>query len=358
MAEGWLKQYGHLQKLLISHPDINIDQKTVLIPVELRQEYFQLIEDIRESFIRQFLMDLLAGSMVTAECFRAAREHTLRTINLECITVTRQADEFLEDPGYVISRIVNSNLTDLVKGLTDCDSFEVDTIAEVAGRLEDLIGLSYEKYIILSIINMLGPKEMLGVCLPKPTAHQLVKYSSAVKKEPPRAIKTTVLKLTDEQYPVLGVPDFIISASKSDNYVAFRSNFVRPHWFVSEHKSEPEWYPINDVNSALSSDLLLVFFDDSADGLAMIADAESLRRPGIVITCQVQKDWMNEGKIQKLNFQHNAFKPTLGSFVISKEPVDKGKLEGLDENIRVLEVGFDQSKLEPIINAMSQAIIA
>ncbi|MBN1370152.1 MAG: hypothetical protein JW954_07960 [Dehalococcoidaceae bacterium] len=358
MAEDWLKQYGYLRKFLKTHPGINIDHKTVLIPVKLRQEYLQLMDNIRESFIRQFLLGLLADCIVTVGCFDTARAHAIQTISLEYISVTGEVDEFLTDPGQVTSRIVNSNLTDLVKGLTDCDSFEADTIVEVNARLEYLLGLSYEKYIVLTIINMLDVKEVLGVCLPKPTAHQLVKYSPVVKKEPPRAIKTTILKLTDEQYPVLGIPDFIISASKSDKYLGFRSNFIRPHWFASEYNSKAEWCCINDIDSALSQELSLVFFDKSADGLAMIADAELIRRPDLVITCQAQKDWMNEKKIQKLNFQYNTIKPTQGFFVISKEPIDTGKLEGLNKGIRVLEVGFDQSRLSPIINAMNQLKIA
>jgi len=354
MAKNWLNEYDALRQFLKSHPDIKIDQKTVCVPAELRQEYFQLLDDIKASFIRQFWTGALTDSVVIAERFTAVCELVMKKIGLERITVTGEVDSFLASPVQYVTSAVTSNLTDLVKGLTDCDSFEADAGTAVNARLESSLGVAYEKYIVLAVINMLGTTEVLDVPLPKPTAHQLVKYSSVEKREPPRAARTTVLKLTDEQYPVLGVPDFIAAVSGQVEHLAFKSSFIRPHWFASEHQNEAEWYRINEIDSALSSDLLLVFTDDSADRLAMIADAELVRRPDMVIVCQARKAWINEEKIKKLNFQHNTLKPINGSFLVLKETAGDRILEGLDEGIRVLEVGFEQAKLEPIISVMSR----
>jgi hypothetical protein len=42
----------------------------------------------------------------------------------------------------------------------------------------------------------------------------------------------------------------------------------------------------------------------------------------------------------------------LGTFIISQEPVAEQGLEGNEESIKILTVGFDQPKLEPIISAL------
>lgn len=45
-------------------------------------------------------------------------------------------------------------------------------------------------------------------------------------------------------------------------------------------------------------------------------------------------------------------KPTLETYIVTKEPVPEQGYEELEEDIQILNVGFDQSKLEPIISVL------
>ena len=45
-------------------------------------------------------------------------------------------------------------------------------------------------------------------------------------------------------------------------------------------------------------------------------------------------------------------KPTLETYIVSKEPVPEQGYEELEEDIQILTVEFNQSKMEPIINAL------
>ena len=87
----------------------------------------------------------------------------------------------------------------------------------------------------------------------------------------------------------------------------------------------------------------------------MVSDFKKICKLDMVLMCKYQKNWIDKEELEKIRFQHEALKPALGTFIISKEAIPRQALiDSLTEqNIHFLTVGFNQLTLEPIINALT-----
>ena len=65
------------------------------------------------------------------------------------------------------------------------------------------------------------------------------------------------------------------------------------------------------------------------------------------MVCREQKDWYEKEELEKIKIYHNSLKPTLGTYIVSREPMPELKaVESGRIVFHILTVGFDQSKLE------------
>jgi hypothetical protein len=115
---------------------------------------------------------------------------------------------------------------------------------------------------------------------------------------------------------------------------------------------------------------------------------EKICVPELIIECMGKKEWAEKDGLEKVKLHHDILKPKLGTYIVSREPVPKevvkdlvrGKFseeiprepspeqkqptrsepgaEALDEpeiqakDIHFLSVGFDQTQLTPIVEAL------
>jgi hypothetical protein len=118
----------------------------------------------------------------------------------------------------------------------------------------------------------------------------------------------------------------------------------------------------------MGSNVILVYMDKRLEELSLIADSKIICRPDLIIECVGLKKLFNEKSLAKMKKYNEDFKPRLGTYIISNEPVIEKMSEGQvadiisnepvaekipedkEKDIHFLSIGFDQSKLEQVIN--------
>ncbi len=156
-----------------------------------------------------------------------------------------------------------------------------------------------------------------------------------------------------------------------------------------------EWYYrsslTRDYGEAVRWPDLMVYASDELEDLALVADYSRICRPDIIIECLEQKDWYQAGGLERVKLTHAMLKPKMGTYVVSLETVPEAALteilpqpvaveptpqpgteaaapegdaeesapeaasaepEEREPAIHILTVGFDSSKLAPIIDAL------
>jgi hypothetical protein len=137
-------------------------------------------------------------------------------------------------------------------------------------------------------------------------------------------------------------------------YVSFRSEVGQSMATASDASDNKEWYPIDSV-AVPEFGLTLVYLADKPDEISLVADAKRICRPDIIIECRGQRGWFEKEGSERVKFLPNSLKPTLGTYIIPIESVPVDKHGEFQEGIHILNVGFDQSRLGPIISALSKS---
>jgi hypothetical protein len=118
----------------------------------------------------------------------------------------------------------------------------------------------------------------------------------------------------------------------------------------------------------MDSDVIFVYSDKTLTNLSLIADSNTVCRPDLIITCVGSKSSFSDNDLTKTRKYSEDFKPKLGTYVVSNKPLIEEKiqekkatlvssesetqsvLQDRRTDIHFLPIGFDQSKLEHIID--------
>ena len=353
MVNSWQHEYEVLKDFVAKKYQIKIEVDRTSIPGEVRPEFYRLFNIVRSAFIKQNFQSLLDEAGILIKNYLQAKKEVTELLELDSITVSTNLGNFLSNPQSSTERILYISLFDLLKGKLDIKSFRQKVVREIDLTFREFSKLGYEKWVLLSLLKLLDPDKTLQVSLPQPSSHELVKYPPTSKKPVPPAQESKNLSFVNQLCPVLTVPNFIVHLAGVGKYFAVRSGFIRPIWVTSNASKAREWYPLDSM-VALESGLTLIYIDENPEEISLVADRNKVCRPDLVIECMEQKGWFEKEGLEKVKLYHNSLKPRLRTYMVSKEPVlEQGQGE-LVEGINLLTVGFEQSKLGPIVSALMQ----
>jgi hypothetical protein len=271
----------------------------------------------------------------------------------------------------------------LLKGKISAESFEQEATRTIERSFGPLYRAGYIKWVGLSLARLLEPDKAFHVASPV--------WDDAVDGEPnyyetraapPEESRHLRFGFGQKGIPRFVVPDFIVHSAKIDSYVAVGSALGRAYWGAANASKKREWYPLKAVKkeiygpAGLKPDLL-IYIDDRPQDVALIADADKICRPDLTIECREQKDWYEKQGLDEIKLHYDSLKPKLGTYVVSRElvseqaykelmpeevskgsaseqeqkPTQEQEPEKQGAKIYILTVGFDQSKLAPIVDA-------
>jgi hypothetical protein len=380
MPNNWHKAFDELKEYIAKCPDIEIGMNAICISADVRPEFYRLFNAVRAKLVEDNFPLFLEKGHLLSKNWVDISQSVMDELKLESIDVPDSIRWFLIDPSDGLVRTLYDPLFDVFKGKRDIVTFEQDAVKIVADEFPKLFREGYKFWAIMSIFNLLSIDKVYRVPIPEhndPTMADMVDLKPGLHKETvpdPRA--TNKISFVYDNVCTFLVP-IILHSTRLDLNTAFRSDFREARWTSRLPSTQQEWYSISDIvkdygQSKLWPDLVIYANTDYKE-LNLIADHFQIARPDIMVEFREEKDWYEKEGLEVIKHHYNALKPRLGSFIVCRESVSEStikmfaqELMGLPVaegenikttaqpalNIQLLNVGYDKTKLEPIIEAI------
>ena len=394
MTSSWYKEYTRLTDFIAKHPEIEINASRTRLPGNIRPDFYHLFDAIRTTFVEEELLNSLNEALILSNNYLITEHEVKHLLGLDDVSMMANLIRFLKNPSDELIRGLHGLLLDLIKA-----KISVETFKEKASRnTKDLFGylypLGYEKWVIFSLVKLLEADKSFRVIVREVNSGDEKKIRKGFLPEDkvPLPKESTIISFEHGMSPIFIVPDFIIYSAKINRYIAIRSGCSKATARASNAIDKRESYQLDSM-VALEPSLSFIYVADNLEDISLVADAEKIYRPDLIIECMGQKDWFEKGLLEKVKYNNNVLQPKLGTYVVSKErppqqaynefikiqaydksaPEEKFiepktkqdskgsiqkqelelsqelELEKQEERINILTAGFDQHKLEPII---------
>src|SRR5665647_558735 len=103
----------------------------------------------------------------------------------------------------------------------------------------------------------------------------------------------------------------ILRSEKLKKYIAIRIEPTSATWTATNASEKNEWLPIN-INTPFMPGMILVNVGESPWDLALVADAEKLRRPDAVVICEGLEGWYETEWLDELLLSQEILQPKSG----------------------------------------------
>lgn len=351
MSENWRQAYTELTDFITNHPEIKIKPSVVKIHETVRPEFNQLFWTTREVFLKETNKALIDEAEVLSKKYLQVEKEVIKLLGLERIALFPPIDNFLHNPIDALIKELRYPFFDLLKGRIDITSYEEKASSILISYFDSFYQRGYEIWMVLSLIKLLEADKSFRVDADEFDDDEYFAHGPAGEVRVPKPEELRVLSF--KHNPIIGilVADQIVYSAKYGYYFSFRPHIVEPIGEASEKSKQREWLPL-PVRTIIDigHNVILVYTDKELEELSIVADSKFVCRPDLIIECVGLKKLFNENSLAKTKKYNEDFKPKLGTYIISNEPVVEKISEDKETDIHFLSVGFDQSKLEQIIN--------
>ncbi len=352
MPNGWQEVYSELTDFIAEHPEVEIGMSVVSIPGNVRPEFYRLFNTVRTAFIEERFPNLLNEATVLNKNYLKVEQEVTELLGLDDVSMVVSLRRFLHDPIELIRGLFDP-LFDLLKAKIDIEHFEQKMSRNIETNFRDLYWLGYEKWAVLSLVKLLEADKSFQVILREPSPQEeVIMRTTSPKEQVSTPQESKCLVFQHKPTVRLTVPDFIVHSAKVSRYIALRSELERALAVASNASEKREWYPLDYV-VALGPGLTIIYVADNPEELSLVADAKKICRPDLIIECREQKDWYEKEGLEKVKLHYDSLKPTLGTYIVSRQPLPEQASAELVEGIHILTVGFDTTKLVPIVDALT-----
>jgi hypothetical protein len=402
----WRQNYSKLQEYIAQHPQIEISLTGTCIPDEVRPEYYRLFDEVRSSFVREaFAAELIEAAPLSA-AFMSAEKSAVSGLKLQSVIIDKNVRWFLEDPTDGLTRRLFDPVYDLVRGVVDTQGFEQKSSHFIRGLIQKYTRQGYVQWTALSLVPLLAPDQAYTVPMVDESIDTYLasndvgqarfddtaaSFQGRFTQMIPDVFPAQWLALDSSHFTPLLVPKIIFHSTLLDTFVAMRTDYhlVTHNAFeLFRNIKTMEWNKIKDVKRKYGPhqwwpDISLSIHEDPAE-LRISADATFIMRPDVIVDVMETADWYKNDGLDLVKRHCEIFRPRFGCFVVCREAppetaapqeglaqtaaagagtaptpeeksADAGLLSELPDNIHLLNVGFDATKLEPIIAALAEA---
>ena len=351
MSENWRQAYTKITDFITNHPEIKIEPSIVRIHETVRPEFYQLFKVAREAFLKERNKALLDEAEVLSKKYLQVEEEVIELLGLKRISLFPRVDGFFHNPMDELIKELNNPFFNLLKGRIDITRYEEEASNILVSYFDSMYQQGYEVWMILSLIKMLEADKSFRVDVDEFDDDEYFKHGGGIEVPVPNPEE--LREISFKHNPIIGVlvADQIVHSAKNGQYFSFRPNIVEPEGEATNKSTQREWLPL-PVRTIMDmgSNVIFVYTDKRLEELALIADSKIICRPDLIIECVGLKKLFNENRLDKVKKYNEDFKPRLGTYIISNEPVVEKISEDKETDIHFLSAGFDQSKLEQIIN--------
>lgn len=352
MGNSWQSDYTHLKEFVEKQPGIEISSETVVLPEDVRPEFYRLFDMVQISFIKEYFPEELEKGYFLSRKWLEVQGDVTKTLNLEAITLPAGSSWFFDDPLDGLMRGLFDPLFNLLKGKITPDVFEQTASKIIIGDFTKYFREGYQRWATLALIKLLLPDELYSVPTidyHEPSESEGGPVPGSYVKEVPEVVETRIISFEHDLYCSFLAPKTIIHSTKLNCFVSFRPDFYDIRWKARLLSEKQEWYRIADIKkefgiNQLWPDLIIGMADDKAD-LVLTADYFQISRPDMIVDFREDGEWFQREGLAIVKRHYNVLKPRLGSFVVCREAVPEAALKELEAG-RI--VGADAAESEQV----------
>ena len=377
MQLNWRQVYSELTDFIARHPEIKIGDNVIRIPNDYRSEFYSLHKKTRTVFIEEKTPDLLKKSKALSKNYIKVEEEVAQSLELQGISVAPSLARFLHHPIDQLIQESFNPLFHLLKGQIDIEKYEAVASQNIETFFKSLYRSGYEKWVILSLVKLLEADKAFHVIPEEVTEEDTMKHGGLIDFKIPAPEESAKISFRRETEVGFMVPDLIIHSAVANNYLSFTSEIIKAWALATNASNKREWLP-GDSTVVFEGGIILVYVDKNLEDLSLVTDATRTCRADLIIECREQKDWYEKEGLGKVKLHYDKYKPRLGTYIVTIEPVpeqvhtdlisekafaettskqspDPAGRQEFDKNspqIHLLTVGFDHTKLKTVINAL------
>jgi len=356
MSDIFGQAYEDLLIFIRNNPEIEIQEFATSIPEHVRREFYLRFNAARKAFVDERFPGLLPRAAELQQNYAEAERDLAGFIVWEETPETNRIQRFLYDVSDGMIRELFDPLFDLLKGKESLDGFVQTGTAKISANWPALFQGGYEKWVVLTLVNLLAPDRLLRVdARPLKQGERAKSAAYAPWDDVPPPLDAKDFYFSQPRNAVLSVPDFILHSIKLNRFIGFRSEFRDGLYKGLNPSQKRDWLPLDtDLQLLLESGPTLVYVADEPEQIAMIADATRFSRPDLIMLCLDTKETERERALEMLGRMDERIVPRIGCLGILTEPWPEPV--GSDARIRFLNVGFDPSRLREVIATLTEAI--
>jgi hypothetical protein len=163
MSNSWQKAYSGLKEYIAGNPIIEIGKNVIAIPGDVRPEFYRIFDTVRVTFLKEKFQTLLDEAVPLSKNYTEVGQEVTKSLGLADIKVSASLNWFLNDPVNGLIRLLFDPLFDLLKGKIDADTFEHVASINIENSFSKLFRSGYEKWVVLSLANLLAPDKAHAV---------------------------------------------------------------------------------------------------------------------------------------------------------------------------------------------------
>lgn len=364
MRDNWQNKYSKLTEFVSRQSGITITENLVSIPNSIRADFYSRFDDVRRTFIEQSLPVLLEQATELSKHVTQVKLTAMQQVELESITFPDRLDKFIEEPLDFLTRDIFDPLFDLMKEKIDIGTFSEIACNNIYNTFMELYPRGYEKWVELALLLSFKADRFYQFAEQEVSLYDEHRAAGVVREEVAVPKESVTMMFRDRPDTAFMVPDYVIHSSLLDKYVSLRGDINQPLANAVDACTDREWLALDTLANVWPSfdfkGLTMLYLATDAQAISLVADKKRLCRPDIVIKCQAFEDWQVGDALDEIKRQHEALKPILGTFVISRHNIEstdwKKTSEAIDSNIHFVESPFVHENLNPIVQACRDTV--
>jgi hypothetical protein len=337
MGNLWQRDYENLKLFIVKNPSIEITSECVMLPGEVRPEFYRLFDLVRTSFVKEKFVQELENGYVLSKNWLETSGEVEKNLNLESIANSAGAKLFFNDPLDGLIQGLFDPLFNLLKNKINPTLFEQTATQVVRDDFNKYFRTGYRRWVIITLIKLLLPNGIYSVPV-KDFNDNTVSggdYNPGVHEvNVPEAVSTRVISFEHDLMCSFLAPNVIVHSTKLGCFVSLREDYYEPQWKARFPSSKQEWLSVKDIKKEfginnLWPDILINMADDISD-LVLTADYFMIARPDVAVDFREEGDWFQKQGLDPVKRHYNVLKPILGAFVVCRETVPEAALKELE----------------------------
>ncbi|MDR0311939.1 MAG: hypothetical protein LBJ21_10165 [Acidobacteriota bacterium] len=342
---AWKKEYARLREYIAAHPDIVLTKNEISIPQPLRDEFYNIFDDIRRAVAVEHLDALPVKARALSEHYVRIEKEAAELLGVEKIDMPIDLDVFLHNPEEGLIRACYNCLFGLIQGKIDEAEFENLAGESIAVYVAEFFRLGYERWAGLELIKLLEPEEAFFVGLDEDLKPCLCELE-------------TLAFGRQWHHPTMRIPEFVVRSRRFNSLVAVKMALAAEidEYLVHIKPLRPPKKRTGDTSFTLDSRAVLLSFLENETKIPVYADIfEGTRTPPdlLIEFVNINAPGGEEEAFDRIRRHMEILNPKFGCTLIAPADDFQANGEMIPENVRLVAPGFDATKLAAELNILS-----